>query len=857
MSRWAAVAGVLVLVGACREERYDQLEQGGVLVERVEASRAPAVPGGQALVPGDFVIEGDELRVVVGGMRRGGDARGSVLEALHDEAPAEDGIVSMVPRLRVGSRSLPVLPTEMYVVDRGSRPALRVVGEVRVEERTLEVIRELTVADVSVALSVRTRVETTDGEPLSDVRFEERVSWGGARPYLPGVGEMDDAAWHDAAWTGRAGSVASTVFGFDDAPQRVRAVFERHGASRFLTHTSIASPKVRIPADEPRRSRSALVVASGGLSEAVRRLGWVRGRPFPEALFVLPHVPSGARIHVETGAGRPAIATRPDDEGEAVVPLTPIAGESPEGSWLARATAYGHAPSEPVWFEVRDGSRARLEIPRGGRILVRALDAAADAVLPARVRIQGVAGTGDPDLGPVHRAAGAATTVVTTAGEATIPVAPGRYRVVVSHGPEWSLATETVEVTETFRPEVEARLRRVVDPGDWVPCDFHLHAAPSNDSQVSLEDRVASLVAEGIRFAVPTDHNHVTDYAPTIAELEVEGLGTVPGVEVTTWDPAYGHFNAFPFPVDADQPAGGAPEYRGTTPGRLFDALHEVGEDVLVQVNHPRMEHDIGYFEMMGLDARTGAASDAYSADFDALEVWNGFDLSRMEMFDRVLADWLALLGRGRRIVATGSSDSHQVSYQWAGYPRTYVHVAGGSVDDPGAVIASLAEGHAFVTSGPLLEVRVGEAGPGETARVRRGPVRGRVSVQAAPWMEVSRLEVHAGRAVVLERSLDGTDVDVESAAAADVEEDGVGTEDPGADVTSPPAVRFEGDLEVNVGRARFMVVVVRGERGLESLLGRPGIPPLAFTNPIWIERRSPGRPAGWSDAGAGDSGQP
>src|SRR5690606_11400140 len=41
----------------------------------------------------------------------------------------------------------------------------------------------------------------------------------------------------------------------------------------------------------------------------------------------------------------------------------------------------------------------------------------------------------------------------------------------------------------------------------------------------------------------------------------------------------------------------------------------------------------------------------------------------------------IGMLARGARVVATGSSDSHTLRSEWAGYPRTYVHVEGGIED--------------------------------------------------------------------------------------------------------------------------------------------------------------------------------
>ena len=61
--------------------------------------------------------------------------------------------------------------------------------------------------------------------------------------------------------------------------------------------------------------------------------------------------------------------------------------------------------------------------------------------------------------------------------------------------------------------------------------------------------------------------------------------------------------------------------------------------------------------------------------DFDTLEVYNGYELATRELTERVLEDWFALLNVGKRMAATGISDSHRIQYQWAGYPRTFALV--------------------------------------------------------------------------------------------------------------------------------------------------------------------------------------
>ena len=106
-----------------------------------------------------------------------------------------------------------------------------------------------------------------------------------------------------------------------------------------------------------------------------------------------------------------------------------------------------------------------------------------------------------------------------------------------------------------------------IDTRGWIASDLHVHANPSFDSAVSLEDRVASLVAEGIGFATPTEHNVVGDYGPGVAALPASlsgALSWVPAVEVTTdpRDTPLGHFNVYPYPPAPGTANGAPPPWR-------------------------------------------------------------------------------------------------------------------------------------------------------------------------------------------------------------------------------------------------------------------------------------------------------
>jgi len=246
--------------------------------------------------------------------------------------------------------------------------------------------------------------------------------------------------------------------------------------------------------------------------------------------------------------------------------------------------------------------------------------------------------------------------------------------------------------------------------------------------------------------------------------------------------------------------------------------------------------------------------------DFDTLEVYNGYDLATRARTEQVLEDWFALLNLGKHIWATGSSDSHRIQYQWAGYPRTMAMVESKSAGDtgqpiePGPVVAAIKKGHTFVTSGPMIELdlasadgKLAHAGDDLTAP-RSGPLTGKLRIRAAPWIDVTSVEVIAGMppappptgGVVPTAPLvpppGHREVLFKSKIASRPTR--MGKEEGTLEAAAARTVRFETDLALTVPEgARWIAVVVRGERALDDALPFMPIQPLAFTNPIWLTR--------------------
>jgi hypothetical protein len=474
----------------------------------------------------------------------------------------------------------------------------------------------------------------------------------------------------------------------------------------------------------------------------------------------------------------------------------------PVGDYKFVLQAPGGEDEEPG--SVRAGNELRLNLvpPRPGTLSYLITDDHARP-LPGRLLVRGVAPTKDPDLLPTERDAGSKNMLYSLTGAGSLQLPPGRYEVSATHGPEYSLPKQELEVNADLGATFRAELKRTVDTSGYLSADFHVHASPSHDSNVPLMERVLTLSAEGIELAVPTDHNHITDYAEAIAAQGLEGrLASFSGVEITTLN--WGHFNAYPYgrPLEV-------PQTHETSPLEIFAAVRARAPQAVLQVNHPRMP-GVGYFNRGELDTKTGLAmSPEFSFGFDTLEVTNGFDLEDPLVFERNFREWLELLNVGRRYTAVGNSDSHRVVFQWAGWPRTYVRVPD---QDPARVVPldvarALMGGHALVSCGIfVLPTANGSAGPGDTVRGQRVSLA--VSLRSPEWVDIARVEVYGNGKKLEERTRE------------------------------PPLRHTAWDLKLDLELQAdtWLVVLARGEEFMKDALPGKWIKPFGFSNPIFVD---------------------
>jgi hypothetical protein len=542
-----------------------------------------------------------------------------------------------------------------------------------------------------------------------------------------------------------------------------------------------------------------------------------------------------ARLFVSTAAGAPVSQLRPRADGAFSLRLPRgayrLRAVAPGGREVAREFALDGAPLalQPLAL----GAGARLRLPRGQTF---------------RLVFVGEEGTDDPrfddDLldfrvNGEEIPAGPVVNALSLAGlpgdPAEVVLAPGRYRVLATNGPEYEIRETRLALAagEVATLAIEAPPRALETPG-WIAADLHVHSAESFDTSWPLARQLAAFAANGAEVLVATEHDRIFDPRPTLARLGLEDrLVGITGVEVTG---AYaggevpytiGHLNVYPMQRDPLAFRGGAPRSEGRRVRTLLAELGRGDGAPFVQLNHPR-DHDRhaiedgAYFTHLAvagkpydptrpLDAKPNRvlaerdpATGLRDLDYDGVELLNGPDANRFRL---VRADWLSLLLQGEVQVGVGNSDTHRAG-EVPGLPRSYVALADDRVAgfDEAAFFSALRKGRAFATTGPLLDVKLGEAGPGERFSGRRGMLR--VAVAAASWVPVERLLVHRDAEIVVERAI----------ARGDAVE-----------------------LPLEFARDGFVVVEVEGvpDPTYRALL--PGFTPLAVANPIFVDADSDG----------------
>jgi len=762
MNRTLRNAGVVAVFAACspKEEITPQIAVTPGAASRInlmpsKQARAESKPvrvtkmeaGHELLGPnaigkaGDWVIENDEVVFVIdqlGSSAGFAESGGNVVDAA-DARTREDELGQMFTDFGTFPRQGVYQSLRPFKNDDGSA-GIRVSGY-ELYEGALKVETTYTLRPNDRALLLETTLQNGGPTEITGIALGDAVQWGGAEKFAPGksLGFRGPSKGPYVGGVGRRASYAlaptegefDAVSGGSWTDTKAKEVSIQPGASVSFARVLLVGPRpdtAGIVSELAKMSGSAVGVVRISLADAA-------GKPVaPEA---------GMKAIVSSESGAPLMSLVATAKG--------FEGEVPPGKYtLTYSSSAGRRGiGGPVAVHVASEREAHavLSVSDAARIFGQCEDTA--GAIPCKVTIEGEEGTKTPDFGSAHVAGGAKNKITTHDGAFDVAVAPGKYRVTLSHGPETALVTYIETATAHQRVGRTSKLTRVVDTAGYVSTDFHQHTMLGADAPVSTRDRVISNAAENVEVAVSTEHNVVVDLQPIVEELGLQKvLVHLPGDEITTdanrhpW----GHANIIPLDVDSAKARGGAPSVSGKTAHELFEEVRKIQEPHILQVNHPRAGIT-GYFDQMGFDSKTGVGLKVgYDPGFDAIEVWNGRDPNARE---RVFADYLALLRTSHPVTPTADTDTHGIVGQEPGLPRTYVRVEKDDSLDKWdeARTADLVKGvnlrrDVVLTNGPFLRVSANGAPIGGIAKPKAKKVSVVVHVECAPWVEVKTIKV-------------------------------------------------------------------------------------------------------------------
>jgi hypothetical protein len=398
-------------------------------------------------------------------------------------------------------------------------------------------------------------------------------------------------------------------------------------------------------------------------------------------------------------------------------------------------------------------------------------------------------------------------------------------------------------------------------------------------SSLSAEDEINSIIGDELTGGIPVPADPTQD-------------GTV-------FPEGIGHWNAWPLTVIENNRRNGAPPDEFITPGTAIDRLRgmdslvflgktpdtagvgdwlpaiqagqagTVGEllppdEDVVMFNHPRagfagtvvigMFNSLsnpggnpmvgGYDPMEPLSAFPNnglftpslynkavvgpAGTDTDALSFDAIELMNGGDLGG---YTAVHDDWCSLVKQGLHKTATAVSDSHRLVMENAGFGRSFV---ASSTDDPATIdeeelTQNVKNMNLVGTSGPFIRFSVEddddvEQPMGETAVSTGNNVVVKIRVEAAPWIPVEEVRIYRNCDLIETRTIKSSKV------LGKVLRFNSAIPITGIDADS--FITVEASVKIDGGGKPVTPSLLDTVQTIE-----PGVVPLGFTNPVFVDR--------------------
>ncbi len=443
------------------------------------------------------------------------------------------------------------------------------------------------------------------------------------------------------------------------------------------------------------------------------------------------------------------------------------------------------------------------------------------------------------NLGPKWRAHGCVDQYQSEKGQFTVQLPPGKYRVVVVRGPEYSHVEKEITVETAKEVVLKDTLKRLVDTQGWISADFHNHSTPSGDNVCDTDGRLINIAVEHLEFAPTTEHNRFFDWEPTIKDLGLEAfIKTVKGIELTG---SRQHVNAFPFEPEYDTQNNGAPQWNDDPRVTVLTLRRWQGERAnrWIQFNHPDLSNMfvdrdsdgiedggfVGVGSMIdGTESQNGPGTDILADSPFRITRPAGSLASKVSSVREFV--WRQLLNQGLRATAVGVADAHSVYGNGVGCWRCYLP---SSTDEPAKIswdeLAPHAKaGHIVLSTGPFLQVTTQNGKiAGDDDRCTGG-IDLNVRVQCTDWLDIDRVQV-------LVNSRPDPKLNFTRQSHPQMFKDGV--------------VKFDEKIHVALQQDAHLIVVAMHETMTEEIgFGTSDyarMRPCAYNNPIYVDANGNG----------------
>ena len=401
---------------------------------------------------------------------------------------------------------------------------------------------------------------------------------------------------------------------------------------------------------------------------------------------------------------------------------------SPDGEWIAYISNAGGLPQLAL-LETYGGAQRTITITDRrwkrpvGVLSVRTRDAATGEATGSRIHLTASDGKFYAPHDAYARVSGADDRVFHSTGDFTVTLPVGQVSLTVVKGFEYypQAVEATIEPNDVSIVTVD--LERMTDMAakGWYSGSTHVHMNYAGNLHNTLENLMMMSAAEDqdiVNEQIANKDNRILDHQAFVKGGGAHPLSTPDQVLVVGQEyrpPFYGH--VFMFGLEDHLISPFTTGYEGTGIESLYPSNTDMFRKAKAQ------GATVGYVHAFGgdndpLEGSLGGAKgfmvDAALGTTDAVE-WSG--AGRAGFFP-LYAVW----NNGLRVTAVGGEDSisNLHASKLVGSVRTYVHTgARGLTMD--AWFEGLRMGHAFVSTGPMVELSVDSMIPGEEVQVPAG----------------------------------------------------------------------------------------------------------------------------------------